>query len=173
MDMAVTGAPVALTIAEVVEVVRRLDARRGLAVSPRQLRYWDTALAFGAGRATDGRNAARMFTEADVAVVRLVRRLQQDEVRDRAIWAILLHLGDDLRRHCVPGTPWVLWVQSNGRAHFVRARSARALPARECYSLADVVAGVRRTIAAVRGRHDQVWNGCRSVSVEELSEAFA
>lgn len=77
------------TISEVVEVVRRLDAQAA-GVSPRQLRYWDTALSLRAKRAAQGRNAARVSCVEDVAIVRLVRRLQRDEVPARAIWALLV-----------------------------------------------------------------------------------
>src|SRR5688572_9189167 len=124
-----------LTITEVVEVVRRLDERRGLDVSARQLRYWDTALSFGAGRATDGPNAARTFSLADVAVVRLIRRLQRDDVSARAIWALLLVLGREVRAVCRPDTSRVLWMEGNGRAHLLTAREAASKPARECYPL--------------------------------------
>jgi DNA-binding transcriptional MerR regulator len=157
-----------LTIAEVVDVVRRLDERRGLGVSPRQLRYWDTALSFGAGRATDSQNAVRTFTQADVAVVRLVRRLQHDQVSARAIWALLLHLGAELRAACRPGTSRVLWVESNGRAHLLRAREASSKPARECYPLVDVVNGIQETVRTLRAGDYTIWNGAKAVSVQEL-----
>src|SRR5688572_2985645 len=140
------GNPGRLTIAEVVEVVRRLDERRALGVSARQLRYWDTALSFGAGRATDGPNGARTFTLADVVVVRLVRRLQRDEVSARVVWALLLVLGSELRAACRPDTSHVLWIEANGLARLLTAREAASKPARECYPLADVVTGVAEAV---------------------------
>jgi DNA-binding transcriptional MerR regulator len=157
-----------LTIAEVVELVRRLDERRGLGVSARQLRYWDTALSFGAGRATDTPNAARTFTPADVAVVRLVRRLQRDDVRDRAIWALLLHLGGQLRRAMRHGSTAVLWMEANGRAHLLTARAAADKPVRECYPLAEVVTGIREAIRSLRTGDYEIWNGARLVPAREL-----
>lgn len=158
-----------LTIGEVVEVVRRLDGRRGLEVSARQLRYWDTALSFGAGRATDSQNAARTFTTADVAVARLVRRLQRDEVSARAIWALLLVLGRELRASCRPGTSRVLWMEANGRAHLLTGHEVVGKPPRECYALADVVSGVREALQALRSGDYEVWNGARAVPVQELA----
>src|SRR5688500_3145898 len=147
-----------LTIAEVVEVVRQLDGRRGLEVSARQLRYWFQVLALGAGKATDASNAAHLFTEADVAIVRLVRRLQRDEVPARMIWGALIHQGEALRLACRPGTSRVLWIESNGRAHVLTAREATSKPRRECYALADVVDGVRDAIDTLRGGEYEVWN---------------
>lgn len=158
-----------LTIAEVVRLVRRLDGRRGLSVSARQLRYWDTALLLGAGRATDGHNAARVFTAEDVALVRLVRRLQRDEVRDRAVWALLLQHGDALRSACASGASLVLWMEPNGRAHLVTARDAATKPIRECYPLVDVVRGVREAMSAPRRRAAMVWNGRQAVRVTALA----
>jgi DNA-binding transcriptional MerR regulator len=157
-----------LTIGEVVEVVRRLDGRRGLAVSARQLRYWDAALSFGAGRATDSQNAARTFTASDVAIARLVRRLQKDGVSARAIWALLLVSGRELRASCRPGTSRVLWVEPNGRAHLLTGHEALSKPARECYALADVVSGVREAVRTLRSGDYEVWNGAKAVRVQEL-----
>ena len=158
-----------LTIGEVVEVVRRLDERRGLAVSARQLRYWDAALSFGAGRATDSQNAARTFTASDAAIARLVRRLQEDGVSARAIWALLLLLGRELRASCRPGTSRVLWMESNGRAHLLTGHEAASKPARECYELAEVVQGVREAIQTLRSGDYEVWNGAKAVPVQELA----
>ena len=151
-----------LTIAEVVEIVRRLDGRRGLAVSARQLRYWDAALSFGAGRATDSQNAARTFTASDVAVARLVRRMQRDGVSARAIWALLLLLGRELRASCRPGTSRVVWMESSGRAHLLTGHEAASKPARECYAFTDVVAGVREAV--------ETWRALRSV---ERSQGYS
>ena len=160
-----------LTIAEVVEVVRRLDERRGLGVSARQLRYWDTALSFGAGRVTDRRNAARTFRPSDVAIVRLVRRLQRDEVSARAIWALLLVFGRELRTVCKPGTSRVLWMAPNGRASLLTAKDAASKPTRECYPLADVVQGVTEMVRTLRSGDYAVWNGAKAVRVRELVSA--
>jgi DNA-binding transcriptional MerR regulator len=158
-----------LTISEVVEIVRALDARHGLSVSARQLRYWDAALSLGAGRATEGANAARLFALEDVAVVRLVRRLQRDGVAARAIWGLLLMQGAALRVACRPGTPRVLWMEGNGLAHLLVAREAASKPARECYRLADVVEGVAETVRTMRVGDYEVWNGAKAVSVRELA----
>jgi DNA-binding transcriptional MerR regulator len=157
-----------LTIAEVVEVVRRLDERRGLEVSARQLRYWFQVLALGAGKVTDARNAAHLFTESDVAIVRLVRRLQRDGVPARAIWGLLILQGEALRQSCRPGTSRVLWMEANGRAHVLTAREAMTKPHRQCYALADVVRGVREAIDALRAGDYAVWDGSKAVPVQEL-----
>lgn len=157
-----------LTIHEVVDLVSRLDGRGKLVVSPRQLRYWDGALAFGAGRAAGGRNAARTFTLVDVAVVRLVRRLQRDEVPARAIWALLLHLRDELRRAIRARSRAVLWMEPTGRAHLLAAREAASKPSRECYALAEVVAGIEDAVRTMRAGDYQVWNGAKAVSTREL-----
>ena len=158
-----------LTISEVVEVVRRLDGRRGLSVSARQLRYWDATLSLGAKRAADGHNAARMFTLEDVAVVRLVRRLQRDGVRDRAIWALLVIAGEELRAALHRGTSRVLWVESNGRAHLLSAREAASKPPRECYPLADVVNGLPEALRQLRAGESEAWNGAAWVPVQALA----
>lgn len=158
-----------LTISEVVEVVRRLDAKAARDVSPRQLRYWDTALSLRAKRAAQGRNAARVFSVEDVAIVRLVRRLQRDDVPARAIWGLLVLLGDELRAACRPGISRVLWLESNGRPHVLTAREAANRPPRECYALADVVDGIAATVRAMRTADDYaVWNGAKAIGVREL-----
>ena len=160
-----------LTITEAIDVVRRLDARRRLEVSARQLRYWSDALCLGAGRATDGQNAAHLFMPADVALVRLVRRMQRDEVRPRAIWSLLLHQGEALRAACRPGTSKVVWMEPNGRGHLLTGIEAVGKPARECYPLASVVDGVREAVRDVRAGETEIWNGAAFVPVEELVTA--
>jgi DNA-binding transcriptional MerR regulator len=160
-----------LTISEVVEVVRALDSRPELTVSARQLRYWDVALSFAAGRATEGVNAARLFTIEDVVVVRLVRRLQRDGVAARAIWGVLLMQGAALRAACRPGSSRVLWMEPNGRAHLLTTSEAAKKPTRECYPLADVVTGIAETVRGMRAGDYEVWNGAKAVSVKELAAA--
>jgi hypothetical protein len=161
-----------LTIAEVVEVVRRLDERRGRAVSARQLRYWSDVLALGAGKAMDAPNAAHLFTPVDVALVRLVRQLQQDEVPARAIWGLLIHQGDALRAVCRPGTTRVVWIESNGRAHLLTGREAKGRPIRECYALADLVRGIPDAVRAVRAGDGEAWNGAVWVPAQDLAAAI-
>lgn len=158
-----------LTIREVVDLVGRLDNRKGLAVTARQLRYWDGTLALGAKRAADGQNAARMFTLEDVAVVRLVRRLQRDGVRDRAIWALLVIEGEELRGALHRGTSRVLWVESNGRTHLLSGREAASQPLRECYPLADVVDGLPEALRQLRAGEAEAWNGAAWVPVQALT----
>jgi len=158
-----------LTIGEAMEVLRRLDERRGLGISARQLRHWDTTLGLCAGRATSGQNGARTFTRADVALARLVRRLQRDGVSSRSIWAFLLHRGTELRAACRPGTSKVLWMEPSGRAHFLSAREAETRPARECYVLANVVRGVDETVRLLRAGDYALWDGAKAIRPQELS----
>src|SRR5262245_14421939 len=157
-----------LTIGETIEVLRRLDGLRGLDVSARQLRYWDRTFDLRAARATNGRNGARTFTKTDVAMIRLVRRLRRDDVSSRAIWALLLHRGSELRAACRPGISKVLWMEPDGRVHFLNAREAATKPARECYVLANVVRGIEETVRSLRAHDDAPWNGAKAVPVEEL-----
>src|SRR5262249_32977098 len=124
-----------------------------------------------AGRATVGRNGARTFTKADIAMVRLVRRLQRDGVSPRAIWAFLLHHGHELRAACRPGTSKVLWMEPSGRAHFLSSREAATTPAPECYVVANVVRGVEETVRLLRAGDYALWDGAKAIRAEELSNA--
>ena len=162
-----------LTIGEAIEVVRRLDERRGLGISARQLRYWDITLGLCTGRATDRRNGARTLTKTDIAIARLVRRLQRDGVPWRAIWALLRHQGDQLRDSCRRSTLKVLWMEPNGLGHFLTPGEAAIRPPRECYLLANVVRGVEETVRLLRSGDYALWNGAKAVRVEELDAEIA
>jgi hypothetical protein len=97
------------------------------------------------------------------------RIVRFDHVSARAIWALLLVLGRELRASCRPTTSRALWMESNGRAHLLTAHEATGKPARECYPLADVVSGVRETVQALRSGDYEVWNGAKAVPVRELA----
>jgi hypothetical protein len=108
-----------------------------------------------------------LFSLEDVALVRLIRRLQRDGVAPRAIWALLVVQGDALRRALrTPGR--VLWLEQNGRAHFLSRADAASKPARECYALGDVLAGLATALRDLRAHDSNVWAGAAWVPAADL-----
>ena len=158
-----------LTRTEVVSVVSLLDGRKG-AVTHRQLRYWSAVFEIGRGRATAVHNGAQLFDVEGVALVRLVRRLQRDEISARVIWSLLVVQGDALRLALYAGR--ILWLEPNGRGHFITRSEAAGESPRECYALDEFKDGIATAIAAVRrGNESQSWNGAAWVPIHQLLAA--
>jgi DNA-binding transcriptional MerR regulator len=146
-----------LTVSEVAKVLRRLEGRFGL--SARSIRYYartGMVTPTGVMRESERARATRLYTTIDVALLRVVCRLQRQRVHERAIWGALVYRGDELRHllttqqgEFVVDIPAALAITSEDRT----------LPKPIHLEVTSVMSGLAERLAAFRRAEPKVWTG--------------
>lgn len=141
-----------LTTAQVLVVLRRLEGRRALTY--KQLRDLE-ARGCIQPQALPGGRAPRMYDVGDVMLLRLVARMQADEMLAKwQAWSVVAHLRADLRDALLSGAARVLVVQG-AIGRIVTTREAQQISGVP-FELAPVSRGV---LSAMRDESGDVWTG--------------
>lgn len=157
-----------LTSSEVSKIVARLEFP-DLPLTRRQLQLWARDLdqggfGIGLGKIADTHNATRLFTIEDVALVRLIRRLQRNRVSPRVTWGLLVIQRAELDAALRERPFRVLWIGPTGHAHFLSQTDADKKSSLHCYPLAVLFRGIEQALADVREcTLQEVWDGRRWV----------
>jgi hypothetical protein len=154
-----------LTVAEVTKVLRVLEGR--FALTARGIRYYGrSAMVVPSGRlrASKRARATRLYTVADVALLRLVCRLRRQRVHERAVWGLLVYRGEELRRLIAAGVG-VLTVDTPAALAITSEDPTKPKPIR--IDVETLVRGLEARLAAYRQRHPRVWTGLAWVPAHE------
>ena len=154
-----------LTTAQTIAAVRELEPRRALTY--RQLRDLEFR-GCSKPRAMAGAKGPRVFDIGEVLLLRLIARLQADEMLTRwQAWSAVAHLRDELIDVLLSGASRVLVIQG-ARGRIVTAREAESISGVPV-ELSAIGRGVRDAMRRHRG---DVWNGWMWVPAREaLSHA--
>jgi hypothetical protein len=151
-----------LTTAQTLAALRRLEPKHALTY--RQLRDLEFRGCVKP-RVMAGAKAPRVFDTGDLLLLRLIARLQADEMLSRwQAWSVVAHLREELREVLLEGTAKVLLIQG-AVGRIVTARAAASLTGVPV-ELSDMCRGVREAIRRHRG---DVWNGWMWVSAHEAA----
>lgn len=141
-----------LTAAQVLMALRRLEGRRALTY--KQLRDLE-ARGCVRPQTLPGGRAPRVYDAGDVMLLRLIARMQADELLSRwQAWSVVAHLRDELRETLVSGAARVLVVQG-AIGRIVTAREAVGMPGVP-FDLAPVSRGIS---TIMRSQVGDVWTG--------------
>lgn len=142
--------PLVLTAPEVAAVVTALE---GTACTARRVRYL-----FDGQRGAAGvvRGQTRLYGLPEVAVMRLVLRLEAQGVSGWVARVVVTYCGDAIGAAWRRGAAAALVVRGvTGTIEPVRDATAR--PAAACVPLPPVWRGIERAVRAARRRHPDVW----------------
>ena len=93
----------AFTVADVVRVLRALEGRAGGLTADAVRYYARTGMVPPSARLA-GLRGARVYTQTDLALLRLVCRLRRQGLHERALWGLLVYRGDEVRAQLSEGT---------------------------------------------------------------------
>ena len=161
-----------VSVTEACDLLQRLEARTlarlGWTITPRQLRYLDTCGVLQPGR-VDG---ARLYTAADVALLRLFLRLVAAGATESRVRSALVYLGAELRREVErPASDRALLLMG-ARGLIVPASECQRWRGQQpCISVAEVVKGTGEAVEAVRAADAYIWTGRRFETSSTLAAA--
>lgn len=151
-----------LTATQARAALRRLEGPRALTY--KQLRDLE-ARGCVRPRVLPGGRAPRVYDVGDVMLLRLVARLQADDMLAKwQVWSVVAHLREELRDVLTSGAPRTLVVQG-AIGRIVTAREAEHMTGVP-FDLAGISRGV---VAAMREQAGEVWTGWAWASEREAA----
>lgn len=158
------------TVAEVAEVLLSLE--KTFALTPRGIRYYDrTGMVSPTGgrvKVTTRARATRLYTVADIALLRLVCRLHRRGIHERALWGLLVYRQHELRRLIACGHGELV-IDTPAALAFVSTDKRTPAPIR--IDVAKLLGRLTGRLAAHRRRRPWIWTGLARVPVAEIDIA--